>query len=101
MTNDLPTLIAALDTDDARAQQHTGQRLLDAGAAALPGLLAAITSPSPQVRKAVAFLLGRTKPSPEVVQALAAALSDSEPESPQERGDSTRHAWSGRRPSRR
>jgi 23S rRNA G2445 N2-methylase RlmL len=79
MAPDIGALVSALDTTDARAQHAAGQQLLDAGAVAVPALLAALDAPSPQVRKAAAFLLGRAKPAPEVVTALARALGDAEP----------------------
>jgi predicted RNA methylase/HEAT repeat protein len=82
---DVETLIAALDTEDARERRAASQALLAAGEAATEALVAALGSeradapPPPAVRKAAAYLLGQARVDASVVAALVGALGDAEP----------------------
>jgi HEAT repeat protein len=79
MSIDIPALIRALDTDDVRAQRRAGDQLIAAGSRALPGLIDALHSASPRVRKSAAFLLSAHN-SAEVVSALGrVVVEDPEP----------------------
>lgn len=72
----IESLIAALDTDDAREQRRIGDRLRAEGRSAIPALLGAMQHPSPRIRRAVAFVLGTQARAPEVRTALETALAE-------------------------
>lgn len=78
--SEIEALIRALDTSNTAAQRRAGNQLLAAGSQSLPALVAALSDPSPQVRKAAAFLLGTYKGASAAVDALTlAVVGDSEP----------------------
>jgi SAM-dependent methyltransferase len=79
MPPSIAPLIAALDTDDLHEQRRASQAILDAGPAAAPGLIHALRTGPPRVRKAAAYLLSRCDRSTDAFAALAAALADPEP----------------------
>lgn len=78
--DNIDALIKALDTEDVRRQREAGNTLSNMGARALPAMRQALFSESPQIRKAIAFLLRRQKLSSDVVEDLCSVLlNDQEP----------------------
>mgnify|MGYP005846559725 CR=1 FL=1 len=73
-------LIKSLDSENISTQRQAGDKLAAAGVAAIPAMLDALLSGTPNARKSVAFLLGNHRKSLEVVEALShAILNDPEP----------------------
>jgi len=80
ITDNITALIQALDTADLREQRRVSRNLMAAGRDAVPALTEALSSRTPRLRKAAAYLLGTGSGSVEVVRALArSVIEDPEP----------------------
>jgi hypothetical protein len=74
----IASLVADLGVSHGMQRRETRQRLIDIGQAAVPALIAALSSPSENVRWEAAKALGEIR-DPRAAPALMDALEDTEP----------------------